>query len=386
MEFLLIGDVLRQIRQFILKVCLISPLAWQLTAQAAKITGEKKCAVRIDGDAFSVGQFVGVYKDESTEKPIARIRILKVDKNKPTRSIGRVLRKPGKSCANLNGLTVSELSEKYLPTHNKQKSSTASSASALPKLEFTVFPGMESMTAAGLYTGADSTSVNVRSITIPVSLKVYPGQFFSSSFFAKSLGVGLSYAYRMTATDIPVETAGGSQAAQSVTGSTLKAGLQFRLAYMNEEMQTEIETSYVMNAIKSKLTKTPDDLRAAPLRDIATSGISFGVYQKFLFAKSILATVGGSYTYGLSASSPTSYNGLTEEQTSTYSGLSGFGALAKTEIVLGLFSGGLGYQFSLEQAKNKLTLTNTDDSSKTEGSADTKLTSHFIFLSLGTLF
>lgn len=358
-------------------------------AWAATITTEKNCAVRIEGEAFTKGQFVGVYKGSTSEKPIARIKILRIDPKNADRAIGRVLRKPGSSCANLKGLIVAPLSDAYLPASAKTGAG-GSKSSSVPKIEFSIDPAYVMVSSSsGLHTQSDEVKpVEFKLMGIAATFDAFPIQFSSNSFVAKALGLGIRYNYLMTLKEIAIETTSGEQTTQKTSGSTLATELIFRIPYSNDALASEFRIFYAMESLKNVISKKLEDLTAPPIRDVNFSGVGFRFLQRWHASKIFRMTVGGHYTYGLGMTSPTSYNGATEEQTSTYSGATGFGAQVNTDFLLGMVKIGMGYRFENRKANNKLELVKNDVSPATKEDSNIKLNYgwHEILFSLGLLF
>lgn len=240
----------------------------------AQITAEKNCNVRIEGETFSDGEKVSVYKDVKGRS--RKIAIVQISKSRPgKKAIGKVVAGQ-KYCGSLKGALVKGAS-------GGQAGTSAGSVS-LPRVDAQMLFGLLFLTSGGVHQRVTQTLPRLQLFGFELAADAYPLLFTGQGFAQKALGLGFRYRLGKAIPDIDV-TAPDNDLSKSGKQQTTPTDVQFdiivRIPYLNDSMTTEVRpVAYLSHSLQHTLSSS-NGLARSPLRDIQYSGFGFGLKQRY---------------------------------------------------------------------------------------------------------
>jgi hypothetical protein len=311
-------------------------------AEATRITAEKNCSVRIDGN-YDPGEKLFVLRDSNGRRK--KIAIVQVSRVKGNSSYGKVIRGP-MDCQRLKGLSVESARKDVSPGGRNRYD--------LSVLESSAFAGYLGFQGVGLHqnTNSDQKNTSMSLYALNFNAEFWPGEWISKNqdilaFF----GASLRYQYGLAIPDIqvdpPAEAKNATSGAQQTTPTTLIVSLAARYPLLNGKSVSEFHVGYISHQLTHQLTSRGGLLRV-PLRDVSVSGFAVGLKQKYWVYNNFRAQLGLTFPIGLTGLADNTSE-RTKDRTAVFDGEtkgnSGLLVDASIESILGMFKGSVGVNY-----------------------------------------
>ncbi len=295
-------------------ILLFSFFATNVAFAAGKITAEKNCNVRVEGEEFEVGERVLVFRESAGKKKrLAIVEIAKIVSSE--KSLGRVVKGPS-ICAPLKGASVEAMVVKGGGPAGVALGIRAD-AQAGALLSFVGYPSLA-------YPGKElATSVSrLRAVGMTAKGDVFPLAFVGKSFLERMVGLGFDVAYSTVFPASEITGPDGLNAGKlSTTLLDLRVDVILRAVYLKDKASTELRFVPFMSRNVTQ-SYAGEDTGESPLANFNATGMGIGLAQHMLLGNGMRLNVAGLYGLGLKASTEDAAGGEGTVMLDTASGYS----------------------------------------------------------------
>jgi hypothetical protein len=285
-----------ELGELALKTCVGCALALLPTIALGegRVTAEKSCVVKVEGENFELGNRLYVYRSvKGRDRNLAIIEIRKrIDSNT---SIGKVIKGP-RLCFDFKGASVRPVVAAEAASKGTAPGRVGTRGEAFASLG-AIFLAQEGLAYPG--TLLDSSASRLKSYGVRAGVDVYPLTYFKKNLLSDIVGVGFRLGYASVYPDSEVVDAGsGNKAGTLATKlSDIQIDIIARLLWLKESASTELRpTLYLTDSVTHTFTGEKSNA-AESLTNVSFSGMGIGVGQKFFLGDALRFNLG--LVYGL---------------------------------------------------------------------------------------